>query len=99
MNTAVAVALCFADDCGNRIVAREMCRKHYERWRVEQFGFEQSARPDPNDKIAFLSTLSFGELHAYCAGVLSRASIAGGDPDEIATWVELIRLTASRTSE
>lgn len=95
--TAVAAAfVCSEDDCGNRIVARGWCRKHYERWRVEQFGFEEPTRPDPNNRIAFLSSLSFGELHAYCAGVLSRASIAGGDPDELATWTELVRLTAQR---
>lgn len=101
MSTAVAVRLCSEDGCQNRIIARGKCKKHYERWRCSLPGHRVGVpdRPEVADKIAYLGSLTFGELAAYCSGVLARASIAGGDPDEIATWTELVRLTALRASD
>jgi hypothetical protein len=74
-----------------------MCRRHYGRWVYRQRKAHGPLRaPRPDDKVAYLASLTEGELAAYCAGVLSRASIVPGDPEEIAGWMELVRLTARR---
>lgn len=101
MSITTTVRVCSEDDCPNRVIARGKCKMHYERWRCSLPGRRVGAtdRPEVADKIAYLGSLTFGELAAYCSGVLARASIAGGDPDEIATWTELVRLTALRASD
>ena len=77
-----------------------MCKKCYARWSYRQPGHrvgEPGHRvrapqgPDPADKLAYLSSLSRPELAAYCTGVLSRASVSSGDPDELAAWMDLVR--------
>lgn len=92
--------------------ARGFCAPCYRKWRrrtIKETGGNPPAgrgpvqapyqdRPDPADKIAYLSSLTEGELGAYCAGVLSRASVVPGDPEEIQQWMELVRLTARRES-
>jgi hypothetical protein len=78
-----------------------MCMQCYARWRRAQPGHRvgEPERPDPTEKIAYLSSLTEGELAAYCTGVLSRASVVPGDPEEVEQWMELVRLTGRRLAE
>jgi hypothetical protein len=79
-----------------------MCKRCYNRWVWALPGHrvgEAAERPDPSEKIAYLSSLTEGELAAFCSGVLSRAAVVPGDPTEVAEWMDLVRLTARRAAE
>lgn len=79
--------------------ARDLCCRCYKRsWRAERrvAAPPSAPRPEPEDKVAYLGSLSEAELAAYCAGVLSHASANPGDPVELERWSELVRLTSDR---
>jgi hypothetical protein len=78
-----------------------MCKRCYARWRWAQPGHRagETERPDPTEKIAYLSSLTEGELAAFCTGVLSRASVVPGDPTEVEQWIDLVRLTGRRAAK
>lgn len=84
-------------ECGNRAHARGMCRPCYRRWwRSQERPPALPPLPEVADKVAYLSALTERELAAYCAGVLSRASVGASDRDEMDRWMDLVRLTSDR---
>lgn len=83
--------------CGKPVKARGLCSREYGQWLRNRL--IEVAAPEPEDKVAYLASLTPGELAAYCTGVLSRASVDRNDDEEIAGWMDLVRLTSDRLAQ
>lgn len=89
---------CAVEGCLEAPTKRHLCPRHYTSDLRARHKAGEWVRPrhvlsntpgetgsDQETKVAYLGSLTLGELNAYCTGVLSRASICG-DPDEVEEW-------------